>query len=82
MRTLGHQARHNYEHPVMDFVVSEDALEAERALAIEMWRRSASAGRVLGEPDVVELRDRPRPAPPGGAACSRVYRVEGPVLGP
>jgi hypothetical protein len=80
MRTLGHQARHNYEHPVLDSVVEEGALEQERQLAVELWRRSVAAGRVVGEPDVVELRQRTRVAPPGGAPCSRVFRVEGPVL--
>jgi len=79
-RTLGHQARHNYEHPVLDSVTSDEAIAEQRALAVEMWRRSAAAGRVLGEPDVVELRPRAKPVPPGGAPCSRVFRVEGPVL--
>jgi hypothetical protein len=80
MRTLGHQSRHNYEHPVLDSVVAEDALEAEEQLAVEMWRRSVGAGHRVGDPDLVELRQRRNPPPPGGAPCSRVYRVEGPVL--
>ena len=82
MRTLGHQARHNYEDPVIDSVVTPEQRAHERDLAIEMWRRSAAAGRVLGDPDLVELRARRTAIPAGGAACSRVYRVEGPVLTP
>lgn len=80
MGTLGHQARHNYEHPVLDSVTSDEGLAAERDMAVQFWRRSVAAGRRVGEPDVVELRQRTQGAPPGGAPCSRVFRVEGPVL--